>query len=120
MQTDVLANFEVHLTANPEDADARLVFADFLEEQGRHRQADLQRRVARREVWPFKFKGFGWYDVSRRRPGDNYPESNLPVSVFQSLVGHESVNSSFSWKWYSTLAAALDALAAAWGGGGMT
>lgn len=115
-----LERFERHLDANPEDADARLVYADCLEELGRHAQADLQRRVARREVWPWNLGGthgrarYSWY-LRGGKIGHMDDVDFLSADVFDRLrrTGGEYVAHN-DGLFFDSLAAALSAVARAW------
>ncbi len=80
-------DFQRRLDECPEDYQTRLIFADWLDEQGDERAAGYRAMgVMGLRPWK-KTHHASWYDAGVR-PGDkNDPQSNLPQSWFMAVDG---------------------------------
>lgn len=113
------SDFERQLDTNPRDWLCRLVYADWLDEQGETGAAAAQRYMTANEVTPVSddaLDEWGWWAVG---PGDapghvTYPGHELPNEVFGRLPRPPYYDGLW-WKNYADRQAAEAALAAALG-----
>jgi uncharacterized protein (TIGR02996 family) len=83
--TDHVRDLAAAVRAAPEDWPLRLVYADALDDAGRHVEAAGQRWQAANEKRPYC--GVHWYDGTLANDTDG--ESDLPPEVFVELAGGE-------------------------------
>jgi uncharacterized protein (TIGR02996 family) len=104
------AAFEERLELNPADWTTRIIYADWMEEQGDHIAARGQRWMARhkkRPYWDCRSKTWDWYYGKNLGSWD----SVIPINLLDKLRGW--VRSGRSYQEYSTRIAAEAALAQA-------
>lgn len=91
--------FSQHLDTHPEDWTTRLVYADWLEEQGRYAEAECQRWMVRKKRKPFHFIQWSWSDKDKAVSADKSP-SLLPGRVYKALPdASEEVSSREEYRW---------------------
>ena len=110
------AAFEEMLDAKPADWTTRIIFADWLEEQGDHVAARGQRWMVRhrkKPYWDYFRKTWDWYYGK----GFGSWISGIPINLFGKLRGYESHylehSTQSSYREYRTRFAAESALAMA-------
>lgn len=108
--------FRASLEANTADCDLRLIFADWLADQGRDVEAGGQRWQARNRQWPRPSPAERawqwWYWEGEWWPKDyenGVFEASLPRDVWHAFKGGKMI--SWLFRKYSTLCAAETALA---------